>query len=171
MKKYIKFFAVVALIAATALVISACNNVNNPTNTPSRSTSPSLQPTGSPSSSIEPSIGIDTSGSPDISSSPEASDEILTSGSPEASATPEQDANKGRIEGFMEGKVIDQADAPDVVKNVVTNFFNGMNIQSITHDTYEERQAYKVTLQGEGELAKNLFVLPDGTVVIPAMAD
>lgn len=174
MKKSIKLFAVVALIAATALVISACSGGNNPTNTPGRTPENTVRPSTSPNASVQPSGSPatgDTSDSPSISTSPEASGSPLTSDSPDASASPGQDANKGDIEGFTEGKVIDQEDAPDVVKNVIKNFFSGMTIQSITHDRYEGRQAYKVTLQGEGELAKNFFVFPDGSVIIPAMGD
>lgn len=174
MKKSIKLFAVVALIAATALVISACSGGNNPTNTPGKTPETTVRPSVSPNASVKPSgspaVG-GTSESPGISTSPEASGAPLTSGSPDVSTSPGQDANKGGIEGFTEGKVIDQKDAPDVVKNVISNFFSGMTIQSITHDKYESRQAYKVTLQGEGELAKNFFVFPDGSVIIPAMGD
>ena len=46
-----------------------------------------------------------------------------------------------------------------------------MRIQSITYDRYNGRQAYHVTLQGEGELARTLYVFNDGTVIIPAMED
>ena len=32
-------------------------------------------------------------------------------------------------------------------------------------------QAYKVTLQGSGDLAKVIYMLADGTIVVPKMQD
>ncbi len=172
MKKRIKMFAIVALIAATALVISACSGGNKPTNTPGNTSEATVRPTTSPDMSLEPSStpgNEGTSASPDVSTSPGTSESPITSGSPEESASP--GANKGDIEGFVEGKVIDEKDAPEVVKNAIRDFGNGMSVQSITHDKYEGRQAYKVTLQGEGELARNFFVFEDGTIIFPGMSD
>ena len=66
--------------------------------------------------------------------------------------------------------MVKENDAP-IVKEAIGNLFEGMRIQSITYDRYNGRQAYHVTLQGEGELARTLYVFNDGTVIIPAMED
>lgn len=49
--------------------------------------------------------------------------------------------------------------------------YPGYTIQSVTHALLSDRQAYKVTLQGSGDLAKVIYMLADGTIVVPKMQD
>lgn len=76
----------------------------------------------------------------------------------------------GRIADFREGKVVKPEDVPEI-RSAVEKEYPGYTIQSVTHALLSDRQAYKVTLQGSGDLAKVIYMLADGTIVVPKMQD
>ncbi|MCH5278920.1 MAG: hypothetical protein J1E60_03930 [Christensenellaceae bacterium] len=186
MKKLSKHTLTAALLAVVMLFAVACTNGGNikntaePKNTAGVSASPNInggspspgntsgaEGSGSPMES--PSGSMNPNNSPEGSEGPLGSDE--PSGSPNGSAEPgNTDDGNGDITGFVEGKVIDQDDAQDVV-DIVKREFANRSIQSIVFEEIQGRQAYKVTLQGEGELAKNIYILGDGSVIIPSAGD
>ena len=57
------------------------------------------------------------------------------------------------------------------IRSAVEKEYPGYTIQSVTHALLSDRQAYKVTLQGSGDLAKVIYMLADGTIVVPKMQD
>ena len=61
-------------------------------------------------------------------------------------------------------------DVPEI-RSAVEKEYPGYTIQSVTHALLSDRQAYKVTLQGSGDLAKVIYMLADGTIVVPKMQD
>ena len=66
----------------------------------------------------------------------------------------------------MEGAVINPEDAPFVVETLSRHAeYKDLAIQSITYKVFEERQAYYVILQGEGDASIRVYVFPDGSVV------
>lgn len=69
---------------------------------------------------------------------------------------------------FRQGTVIAPDKAPDTVK-AVEKEFSGYGIQSIVCEYYSGREAYKVTLQGEGRLTRIVYVMMNGDIVIPKM--
>ncbi len=85
------------------------------------------------------------------------------------SAPPTADGS-GQIADFREGKVVKPEDVPEI-RSAVEKEYPGYTIQSVTHALLSDRQAYKVTLQGSGDLAKVIYMLADGTIVVPKMQD
>ena len=165
MKKSIRIIVAASLIVLMAFAVMACAKGNNPTHTPGIS----AKPTNSPGTGVLPSASPNTTAGTSVE--PSVSPNV--SGSPEASTSPEVSGSPGvdDIEGVSEGKVIDEKDVPEDILTAVRDVFGEMKIQSITYDRFQGRQAYKVTLQGEGELAKTCYVYADGTIIIPAMGD
>lgn len=80
------------------------------------------------------------------------------------------EAGSGQIADFREGKVVKPEDVPEI-RSAVEKEYPGYTIQSVTHALLSDRQAYKVTLQGSGDLAKVIYMLADGTIVVPKMQD
>ncbi len=167
-----KIMLAAALLVALMLIVSACakddKNTAKPTQQISNRT-PGISSTPGNSGDIVPSpyttddMGTsspDPSGSPDNSSTPDGSSE------PDRSTPPED----GSISGFTQGGIVRQEDVPEIVSAIRTVFAD-REIQSIVYDRYDGKQAYKVTLQGDGELARNIFVLGDGTIIMPAMGN
>ena len=76
----------------------------------------------------------------------------------------------GQIADVREGKVVKPEDVPEI-RSAVEKEYPGYTIQSVTHALLSDRQAYKVTLQGSGDLAKVIYMLADGTIVVPKMQD
>lgn len=142
---------IAALLTALLLTLvfagCACNNAAAPTNSPSMApvTTPHMeQPMNTPETGL--------SASPDLSTSPDA-----------GSATGE-----GTIEGFAEGKEVQQADVPLVVK-AVTDKYENATIQSIKFATMDKKQVYAVTLSGGTSNGQTVYVNPDGTLYEPSM--
>ncbi len=162
MKKTIKRIAVVMIINMLIIMLTACSSTKKPTASPSST----LKPTSSPIATKAP---TDTE-SPSADASTMPSETADASLSPSATMPLETDKG-GDIEDYVEGKVIDEKDVPENILTSVRNLFPNMEIQSITFATYQGKQAYKLTLQGEGELAKTCYVYSDSTVVVPAMGD
>ena len=172
MRKNLKTAAAILLTLCMLIAVSACscNGDTGVTNTPD----PNNKPTTAPTDNAKPSASPENTVKPENSEKPSASP--AGTGSPEPAGSPNPTGSAGpndqedEIEGFVEGEVVQENDAP-IVKEAIGNLFEGMRIQSITYDRYNGRQAYHVTLQGEGELARTLYVFNDGTVIIPAMED
>ena len=128
-----------AALAGCAGRLSAPNEKNKAT----ESAVPSAKPTTAPTESSLPTETLPT--------------ETLPSASPEGTG--------GVIEGFMEGKVIDPADVPDVVALLANEAaYKDMTVQSITYKLFEGRQAYYVVLMGEGEASHSVYVFADKTI-------
>lgn len=85
------------------------------------------------------------------------------------SEKPTEDGS-GQIADFREGRVVKPEDVPEI-RSAVEKEYPGYTIQSVTHALLSDRQAYKVTLQGSGDLAKVIYMLADGTIVVPKMQD
>ena len=85
------------------------------------------------------------------------------------SEKPTEDGS-GQIADFREGKVVKPEDVSEI-RSAVEKEYPGYTIQSVTHALLSDRQAYKVTLQGSGDLAKVIYMLADGTIVVPKMQD
>lgn len=171
-----------SFIAAALLVLAACGGVacsksdtgrptaapsSGPTVSPTRDSM--LRPSASPSVSASPaaSASPDVSASPDMSAGPMVSPGMSPGGSMSPNTTPGVDAT---IDGFMEGKVIDPSEIPEITA-VINREFPEHTIQSVTHEYYEGQQVYRIVLQGEGELSRVLFVYPNGSILLPAAAD
>ena len=128
-----------AAFAGCAGRLSAPNEKNKATESPA----PSSRPTSAPTESTIPTE----------SSLPA---ETLPSASPEGTG--------GVIEGFMEGKVLDPEDVPEIVSLLANKSeYRDMTVQSITYKLFDGRQAYYVVLMGEGEAAHPVYVFADKT--------
>ena len=173
---------IISLIAAGFFAFAvfgglACATKDTGKTTPSPSASPTaeatrsgmLQPSASPSTSpsASPSASPSVSPSPDGSAEPSLSPNMSPGSSFYPSTTPGTDE---LIDGFMEGRVIDPSEIPEIAAHIGREFPEH-TIQSVTHALFEGRQAYRVVLQGDGELSRVLFVFPDGNMLLPAAAD
>lgn len=120
-----------------------------------------------PAVSNSPKTSAAPSGSPMASASPGANETESPMGSASPSGSPMTSGNPSdMIEGFMEGVVVDPADAPFAVETLSRHAdYKDLAIQSITYKLYEERQAYCVILQGEGDASIRVYVFPDGKVI------
>ena len=161
MNKTTRLIAAGLLLAALMLVVGCAKDKNNVT-----TAEPTDMFTGMPSGQ-----GIFGSAEP-LSSAEPATGDPGTTAEPEPSASPDgSGANEsGTIEGFMSGNVVDPADVPDVVDRLNSEFPDH-TVQSMSYETYMGMQTYRVTLQGDGELARVVYVLADGTIVIPKAMD
>lgn len=74
------------------------------------------------------------------------------------------------IPDFQAGKVIKPEDVPEI-RSAIEKEYPGYTIQSVTHEMLSDRQTYKITLQGSGEAAKVVYMLADGTIVVPKTQD
>ena len=158
MKKRFKFLSLGLVICFVLSCIVACKGGGQvhetpkpvPTASPKPTQAPSARPTdpgtAKPTESAKP---VDPSGKPGNSDSP-------------SSAKPTSDPN------FKDGTVIEPDKAPDIVKNAEKEF-KGYKIKEIICDHYDGREAYKVTLEQKGELAKTIYVLMNGDIIIPKM--
>ena len=111
-------------------------------------------------------------GTTELNTTPAATDARTTDGMNTAapdSEKPTEDGS-GQIADFREGKVVKPEDVPEI-RSAVEKEYPGYTIQSVTHALLSDRQAYKVTLQGSGDLAKVIYMLADGTIVVPKMQD
>lgn len=164
MKNKLKLFA--AGLTVAALLFTGCSGSTgrNDTTAAPKATSgmtESARPvlTGGPEES-----GVPT-GVPGTVSAVSASPD-LGSADPSLSAMPDA----GMIDGFMEGAVIDPADIPDIA-DAVSREFPEHTIQSVTEEYFMGMQAYRMTLQGDGEAARLIYVLAGGAIVIPSADD
>lgn len=167
-----KIMLAVSLLIAILLIVSACAKDDKNTAKPTQQVgnrTPGISSTPGNSGDIIASPyttdNMDTS-SPETTDSPDSSSTPGDSSEPDRSTPPED----GSISGFTQGGIVKQEDVPEIVSAIRTVFAD-REIQSIVYDRYDGKQAYKVTLQGEGELARNIFVLGDGTIILPAMGN
>ncbi|MBR4635093.1 MAG: hypothetical protein IKO51_01885 [Clostridia bacterium] len=184
MKATKKFLRLLPAVLALAMVLTACAHGTGRTGS---TASPTAGPTdvlglntrepaasGGPNGSGEPltSPDMNGTGSPETTGGlatggPEISDGPLTSGEPLTSpGVGGLDDLFGSIDGFTEGKVLDPSEIPEVTE-MLGREFPEHTIQSVTEETYRGMGAYRVTLQGDGELARLVYVLGDGTILIP----
>ncbi|MBR4435469.1 MAG: hypothetical protein IKS90_05155 [Clostridia bacterium] len=156
MKNQFTLFMAAVLVAA-AMFLPACSKVDSdePTQDAAGMHSPA------PSAKI-----VDVSASPDLSAPP-SSDALTPSASPEASASPDPERS---IDGFMEGNIVDPSGIPDITR-VLDREFPDYSIQSVTHEYYDGRQTYHIVLQGNGDLSRSVYVLSNGTIILPTSAD
>lgn len=168
MNRKTKLFAAGLLLAALMLAVGCATDENN-----NMTASPTDMFTDIPTAE-----GIFGSGMPLGSAAPLGS-VAPTQASTQAPASPGPTSapndngaggTGGTIDGFVSGKVLDPADAPDIVARLGEEFPEH-TVQSMTFDLYQGNEAYKVTLQGDGELARVVYVLADGTVIIPQVTD
>ena len=141
MNGFIKRMAAAAAALIMLAALAGCAgrlSAPNEKNKATESAVPSAKPTSAPTESSLPT-------------------DALPSASPEGTG--------GVIEGFMEGKVVDPADVPDVVALLANEAaYKDMTVQSITYKLFEGRQAYYVVLMGEGEASHSVYVFADKTI-------
>lgn len=185
MKKQLKAVIAIVLCFIMLTFVMACvGDDNEPTKNPGN-VSPDLGNTPGNTGSVLPSpngtedanASAELNGTDELTGTddPASTDGLMGTDDPEGTdgdkdANSDTQGNGRDIEGFVEGMVLDEEEAPEVV-SAVERHFSGHQIQSITFENYEGRHAYKVTLQGEGELARNIYVLGDGTIVMPSEGD
>ena len=158
-----------AFFALAVLGGLACSKDGGAKPTPAPSIAPTADATRSSmlSPSASPSASPSVSASPELSAEPSLSPSASPSPSAEANTTPGADE---LIADFMEGRVIDPSEIPELT-STLTREFPEHSIQSVTHELFDGRQAYRVVLQGDGELSRVLFVFPNGSILLPAAAD
>ncbi|MBQ1684978.1 MAG: hypothetical protein II072_05670 [Clostridia bacterium] len=173
MKATKKFLRLLPAVLALAMVLTACTRGTGRTGS---TASPTAGPTdvlglntrepaasGGPNGSGEPLTSPDMNGT----GSPATTGEPMTTGEPLTSpGVGEAGDLFGSIDGFTEGKVLDPSEIPEVTE-MLGREFPEHTIQSVTEETYRGMGAYRVTLQGDGELARLVYVLGDGTILIP----
>ncbi len=74
------------------------------------------------------------------------------------------------IDGFTEGMVIDPADVP-LIGEVLGKEFPEHSVQSAVHELYHGFETYRLVLQGKGDLSRTVYMLADGSLLIPHAAD
>lgn len=167
MKRIISLTAAV-FFALAVLGGIACSTKDTGKNTPSPSASPTADPTrDSMLPSASPSASPSVSPTPDRSAEPSLTPDMSPGSSADPNATPGADE---LIDGFMEGRVIDPSEIPEIAAQIGREFPEH-TIQSVTHALFEGRQTYRVVLQGDGELSRVVFVYPNGSMLLPAAAD
>ena len=140
-----KILPIAAALAAVVALAGCSKRITDPVGTAKPSLSPRTTETAGPSAS--PSAAATDTASPGNTA--------------EASHEP------GSITGFMEGGVVDPDDVPELVAALAEHEeYRDMSIQSITYKLYEERQAYYVVLQGEGEATHPVYVFADGSIIL-----
>lgn len=166
MLKFVRTAAALLLAAAMLAALSGCaKKVTEPKKTAAPTMKPAATETAKPSDTALPS---ETAGA---SETVGASENAEASQSPDSSGGPANTEGKlGFSEGFMEGKVLKPEDVPELIELLQKDSrFKDMSIQSVTHKYYEERQAYYVVLQGEGEASHPIYVFADGTIIEESM--
>ena len=165
---------IISLIAAALFAFAVLGGLACSTGSDVKPTAaPSVAPTADATRSSMLSPSASPSASPEASASPAMSAEpsLFPSMSPNSSMSPNTTPGADElIDGFMEGRVIDPAEIPDIAA-VLTMEFPEHTVQSVTHELFEGRQAYRVVLQGNGELSKVLYVFPNGSILLPAAAN
>lgn len=173
MKTTRKFLLPAIALVLLALAVTACARGTGRTGS---TASPTAGPTdvlglntrepavsGEPNGSGEPLTSPDMNGT----GSPATTGEPMTTGEPLTSpGVGEAGDLFGSIDGFTEGKVLDPSEIPEITE-MLGREFPEHTIQSVTEETYRGMGAYRVTLQGDGELARLVYVLGDGTILIP----
>lgn len=163
-RKFRKLIAAVLSVLCIVLCCTACGgNSNKPTPRPQNTAT--------------------VPGTTELNTTPAATDARTTDGmntaepgtdSPAGTDAPDSEKptedGSGQIADFREGKVVKPEDVPEI-RSAVEKEYPGYTIQSVTHALLSDRQAYKVTLQGGGDLAKVIYMLADGTIVVPKMQD
>lgn len=167
MKKFFKVFLPLLIVAAMIAALGGCSNRQG-------GVTPSAKPSANPGSSPSAGASDEPMGSEGNSAEPSMEPSIIPSGDPSADPSPDPSAGPSEsadplfptdaIEGFMEGEVVDPENAPELMRFLEARY-TGMGVQSITYKLFEERQAYYVVLQGEGEASHPVYVFADGTVM------
>ena len=160
MFKFLRTAAALLLAAAMLAAFTGCSKkVTDPKKTAAPTMKPAAADTAKPTGSPLPSETAGASESPAASQSPDSS------GGPVST--------EGKLsfsEGFLEGKVLDPEDVPELIELLKKDSrYKDMSIQSVTHRYYEDRQAYYVVLQGEGEASHPIYVFEDGTIMEEGM--
>ena len=161
MKKYLKTVLPLALAAALILSMGGCTKRSD--SKPRGTEGPAMSPSARATEEAAATASAQASAEPSAQASAEPSAEASPLPSADPSGSPETLFPTGDIEGFMEGEVVDPEAVPDLVRLLEARF-PGMKLQSVTYKLFEERQAYYVVLQGEGEASHPVYVFADGTV-------
>ncbi len=163
----IKKICIILLALLAAASLTACRGtMPGPNNGAKESARPtaSASPEATEKASESPAASDEASGSPEVSGSPESS-EIAGSADPSGGPSSSQSA-ADHIAGFMQGTVVDPETVPELVRLLgEKDEYVGMSIRSITYEYYEEREAYYVVLQGEGEATHAVWVFADGSMI------
>ena len=142
MKKTTTAFLLAALLLGSVL-LCACESGN-------------VSPSPSPAATLRPTTPATPAASP---SAPAASP--VTSASP-ATGTGD-DVQVTPLEGFEEGKAVEQSKVPDVVK-ALKDKYPDATIKSITYAMNGVQQAYHVMLTNKDKSTTEIYVSPDGTI-------
>jgi hypothetical protein len=70
----------------------------------------------------------------------------------------------------MSGKVVDPSEIPEIAA-ALDREFPDHTIQSVTEELFDGSEVYRITLQGDGELARTVYVFADGSILIPTEGD
>lgn len=164
-RKFRKLIAAVLSVLCIVLCCTACGgNSNKPTPRPQNTaTAP-----GTTELNTTPAAATDARTTDGMNTAEPGTDSPAGTDAPD-SEKPTEDGS-GQIADFREGKVVKPEDVPEI-RSAVEKEYPGYTIQSVTHALLSDRQAYKVTLQGSGDLAKVIYMLADGTIVVPKMQD
>ncbi len=111
-----------------------------------------------PSPSPSPAVTIRPSAAPSPMPSPVPS--------PVPSAAPSASPGMGEdtIPGFEEGKEVDEADVPAIVK-AIEDRYKGAKIEKITYAMQAGKQTYCVAVRTSDDKSVTVYVAPDGTIV------
>lgn len=162
-------------LVLTAVLLTMFAACSGGMGTPNDTGAPAGSPAATERASSAPSEAS-VSGSPEAIVSPETSGEAsaapdaseAASGAPSSTERPEGSEKtdlSALLGGFMEGAVVDPDDAPELIRLLSSREeYRDMTVQSITYRTFEERRAFYVVLQGEGEASHPLYVFEDGTI-------
>lgn len=160
MKKFLPIL-LMALLAISLTVTGCMGNGDDiiPTAEPTETTRPTSTPRPTETTTPTEVMTEQPSGSPDTTG-----DVNITQ---DANAT-EGSEGAGNIPDFVEGSIVNPDDVPELVQLLSeSSEYGDMKIQSITHKTYEGKQAYCVVLQGEGSASTTVYVLADNSIVTP----
>ena len=141
MKRTLTAVLVCAMLAITALASGCASGKVTPSPSPMATPKVTVAPTTAPT---EPAAtALPPANSPDT--------------------TPGGEAGAGTIEGFEEGKTVDET-AMAAVKKAVTAKYPDAKIKSATFETYQDKQAYHVILEEAVDGNTDIYVFADGTV-------
>lgn len=81
--------------------------------------------------------------------------------------SPEANGGAGAIEGFEEGKTVQESELPQKVSDAIQKAYNNVKIKTITYVTYMNDQVYHVVLEepAGAEKVEEFYVSADGTIL------
>lgn len=154
-----KKITAILLCLCAAVGMTACTNDGN-------TTTPDPMPTAAvdtiPSPDVIPEA---TAGLNDAATTPEGDAGIggaLTEGGTASVGGIGADATAGVIEGFEEGKTVEQTQVPDIVQAVKAQYPNAQ-ITGVSMATHENKQLYHVMLSGDAD-TKEIYVDAQGNI-------